>query len=246
MFQIHLDECDSTQEYFKQNWKQFQAHHPHETHFVVSTTNQAKGIGRRKATWTHFKNNLAFSFNIQAHAQMTLTSLEMGVLLCFYFQKNFGIKPYLKWPNDLINQKREKLGGLLCHLLKEDTVVVGCGLNLSMEESEKKDYSYKLPPGGLLAHPPTHPQFKKTLPYKIAQFIQHNRLSQKEIMEEWPAFCGHLHARVQIGDQANMQEGLFKGIGPQGEALLEILEPCSSGQSISVLSGSLYFLDPIT
>ena len=245
MFQIHLEECGSTQEYFKQNWKKFKAEHPHENDFIVSTTNQTKGIGRRKNAWNHFRNNLAFSFNLKAHAQVTLTSLEVGILLCCYFQKHFKVRPYLKWPNDLINQKREKLGGILCHFLKLDTIVVGCGLNLYLEENEKQNENYKLKLGGLLTDIPSDDQFRKTLPYQIAKFVQQNRLTQQEVISKWPHFCGHLNTSVKIGDLQSAQKGIFKGIGPQGDAILEIpskslKEKC---QLISILSGTLHFLD---
>ncbi len=238
MLQIHFKECSSTQDYLKRHWKSLKAQNPNENDFVVSTSAQPKGVGRRGNTWIHFKNNLAFSFNLGPNTEITLTSLEIGVLISLYFQQYFNTKLYLKWPNDLINQKKEKVGGILCQLLKPNIIIAGCGLNLYLEETEKENYNYKVKPGPILSQRPQISEFNKIWPLQIVEFIQQNRLHQEGIQEKWNDLCIHLNQKVKIGDQSDCKEGIFRGLGPQGEALLE-----EGGTLTQVISGPLFFVD---
>jgi len=219
---IHLREVESTQSYLKQNYHNLQEE------ILVSTSHQTGGHGRRGTTWKHLDQALAFSFTLKPNEKLTLTPLEVGCLLSKFFS------PYLslKWPNDLINDRKEKVGGIICQLVG-DIIVVGVGINLYVDPSIEFDFPY--PVGGLFKDKPDlENNFHSTLALELYRHILKNRLSPQQTKENFIKYCSHLNQQVKITDHTKEFSGYFLGISPLGEAILE-----SNGEKIKVLTGSL-------
>ncbi len=219
---LHLDEVDSTQAYLKQNY------HNLKENILISTTHQTGGHGRRGTFWKHLDQALAFSFTLEPNEELTLTPLEVGCLLADFF----GPKLLLKWPNDLINEKKEKVGGIICQLVGE-TIVVGVGVNLYVDPNEEFDFPY--PIGGLFNQSPQlKDNFHSSLPHEIYNYILKNRLSPQQVSAQFSKYCSHLNQSVKITDHAKEFTGYFVGISTMGEAILE-----NNGVKVNVLTGSL-------
>lgn len=214
---IHLDSIDSTQRYLKE--------HLEKGNLLVSCVEQTEGVGRQGKTWIHQEGSLAFSFTLKACEIPTLTPLEISVLIALFFKKSFDLNLKLKWPNDLLNEQGEKCAGILLQNI-EGTLIVGVGINLSMNRPIEKRELY--PPGFLKLN-----EAPKQLSRDIYSFILGNRLAPKEIRKLWKAHCIHLDMLVEI----DKTEGIFEGIGELGEALLR------SGEIKSIFSGQL---NPLT
>jgi BirA family biotin operon repressor/biotin-[acetyl-CoA-carboxylase] ligase len=195
---IHLDTIDSTQSYLRDNY--------HGGNVLVSAKEQTSGFGRQGKLWIHQKDSLAFSFSLRPCEIPTLTPLEVAVLIGIFF-KEHNLK--LKWPNDLLNEKGEKCGGILTQNI-DGILFIGVGINLSLGRSIEERKSY--PAGSLNIG---NVSLKK-LSNDIYQFILSNRLAPSKIRELWPKSCIHLNKEVEIDDIC----GVFKGIGPIGEALV--------------------------
>jgi len=222
MRSLHLTEVDSTQSYLKQNY-----HNLHQE-ILVSTSHQTGGHGRRGTAWKHLDQALAFSFTLKPHEELTLTPLEVGCLLAEFFSPSL----LLKWPNDLINDRKEKVGGIICQLVG-DSIVVGIGINLYVDPSEEFDFPY--PIGGLFKEKPDlKDDFHSTLPMELYHHILKNRLSAQQVSEKFNKYCSHLNQNVKITDHGKESNGYFLGISTRGEAILE-----SDGEKINVLTGSL-------
>lgn len=222
MQSLHLAEVDSTQSYLKQNY--------HDLHdeILISTSHQTGGHGRRGTAWKHLEQALAFSFTLKPSKELTLTPLEVGCLLARFFSPSL----LLKWPNDLINIRNEKVGGIICQLLG-DTIVVGVGINLYVDP--KQDFDFPYPIGGLFENKPELKEnFHESLPQDIYSYILKHRLEPKEISEQFTKYCSHLNKRVKITDHAKEFSGYFLGISTLGEAILE-----SNGEKTNILTGSL-------
>jgi BirA family biotin operon repressor/biotin-[acetyl-CoA-carboxylase] ligase len=207
MKHLHFEEIDSTQDYLISQLSSGDAPH------LVSAKIQTKGRGRSSNSWDSYENALAFSFKISASHTQTLTSLEMGVLICEFIEEA-GLK--LKWPNDIINSKGHKCGGILIQLI-DGQPVVGIGLNWG--KSPTND-SYKTPKGSVISDTISPTDYKE-IPAKIYNYILENRLSDKEIIESWNELCAHKDKLVSIIDDVE-DKGIFKKIGPFGEAYLDI------------------------
>ena len=204
---FHLNECPSTQTLLKEKWDEAT-----KSPILVSTDHQTQGIGRQGKVWKSCEQALAMSFTLEPNSILTLTSLEIGILICRFF-KDHALK--LKWPNDLILDG-QKVGGILCQNTK-NTIFVGLGLNLYQSSPlTLQDSFYQ---AGSLFKEPIEIQIEK-LSLDIYHYILENRLKPIEVKSLWEERCDHLNTEVQIFDEQLKFNGIFKGIGPHGEALI--------------------------
>lgn len=104
---------------------------PENTLLVVTADYQTDGRGRLKRKWVAEPGtSLLVTFAFKTKDPYSLTQL-LAVTLANLLEKK-GFRPQIKWPNDLlINGK--KLGGILAEL-KDDTILLGLGLNVNQEE----------------------------------------------------------------------------------------------------------------
>ncbi|MSO61296.1 MAG: biotin--[acetyl-CoA-carboxylase] ligase [Acidobacteria bacterium] len=105
---------------------------------VVVADQQTAGRGRRGRGWESPRAaGLYFSLvarpPLRANASLPLLTLAAGVAVRDGIQAALGVAPQLKWPNDVLIDRR-KLAGILAEGLAVGTVsqavVIGVGLNL--------------------------------------------------------------------------------------------------------------------
>jgi biotin-[acetyl-CoA-carboxylase] ligase BirA-like protein len=230
---IHLDQCNSTQTVLKEILSNESNPNPN---ILVSTNKQLEGLGRRGNNWVHFDNALALSFTLKPSDQVTLTPLEIGVILVDYLQEKYQTELKLKWPNDILNQNGEKCGGILIHTHHNQLLVVGVGINLGKFPKES-DITFDKYNAGLITDEEIHN--KKEICHEVYQFLLNNRIQTNQVIESWLSKCAHLNRKVSIEDKnGTLQTGLFSGIGDSGEALI-----LSEQKIHSHFSGSLRLLD---
>lgn len=205
MQHIHLTECHSTQDVVKEQLSMS----PQST-LLVSCDEQTQGRGRGQNTWNSLPGTLCFSMNIKAHIIASFTALEVSVLVARFFEEK-GINLLLKWPNDLWDKNFLKCCGVLIQS-SQDQMIAGIGINLF---SSSEDF------GGVFET--EFPISKKDWSKDIANFIHEHRYHQtSELIQDWEKRCFHLNQLVVIKEGEEIQEGIFRGIGPHGEALLDI------------------------
>lgn len=205
---------------------------------LISTSNQQKGVGRQGKSWTHFENSLAFSLSFKPHLKASVTPLEVGALLVKYL-KSIGHNLYLKWPNDLINSKKQKCGGILCTFINSNLVLVGIGLNWGKADYVPQNDSDILP-GAIEFNSKLSREEQQTIPHNIASFLYANRLSSEEVSNTWRQFCCHYEKKVSLLDGTQTVSGIFKGIGPGGEALI-----AHKGKIQMFTTGSIVLLETV-
>jgi len=220
MKHIHLKNCDSTQKYL------CDLDIDRNIDYLVSTDLQTQGVGQRSNQWQSDHNSLCFSFSITENKVLSLTSIEIGLILTKYFD---GLS--VKWPNDLINKKGEKCGGIITNKKGDQKPIVGIGLNLYPSSIS---VTSSIKPGSIFQEDKNFNL--KDLSLDIFNFIQSNRLSSDEIFSLWKAKCFHQEKEIIFIDGDKSIEGLFKGIGPYGEAIIE-----SNGLDQTYVSGSIRF-----
>lgn len=232
----HLAECTSTQDLLRSIVKsKIAAGFNGSFYELISTSNQTAGHGRGNNVWSHFSSNLAFSFTIPSHSVVTLTPLEMGVLVATFFLENFKIKIGLKWPNDLHIPNQGKVGGILCE--KNDaTVLVGIGINIGSmvtETSPQTKYPIATIPKDFFSG-----EFQKEVPLQIFKYIQDNRLDQIVVLKKWQELCVHIDRTVTCHESNSKLTGQFKRLGNSGQAIIQV------GPKIEeIWSGSLLILE---
>jgi len=221
MHHIHLDQCASTQEYLKNYLEEgsFQE-------VIISCSEQTDGKGRQGKSWIQGSHSLAFSFSLKPNPIVSLTSLEIGVLISMFFKSKFSLDIKLKWPNDLMVQDFKKCGGILCQTY-EKYLLVGVGINLGEIDFSPKDLSIEIASLPIIGN-------QKDLPQEIYNYILQNRLSPEMTRSSWESLCAHLNREVVIENE----RGFFMGIGESGELLLK-----TNLGIKKIFSGSL-FLNP--
>jgi BirA family transcriptional regulator, biotin operon repressor / biotin---[acetyl-CoA-carboxylase] ligase len=199
---IKLSVCDSTQDELK-------AHS--EDRVLISTEKQSRGRGRGDHQWEHAEGSLAFSFSCAPHPQLTWQSLEVSVLVHQFILKNFGIQLQLKWPNDLYYQNK-KCGGILLHH-SDKRMHIGIGLNLLAHSKW----------GGILSdHSLWSQSMCHDIPFEFACFYLSQTPMRVEIIKDyWLNSCFHLSKNVTLSEGNEEHSGLFTGLGPYGEALID-------------------------
>ena len=123
---------------------------PHGT--VIIAGSQSGGRGRMGRTFCSPVGNLYFSMLLKtqcpAQALMHLTCWA-GVMACDAVQRLTGIRPGIKWINDL-QYKGKKLGGILTELVLNpktglaDYAVIGIGINCLHTPEEVRDIATDL------------------------------------------------------------------------------------------------------
>lgn len=232
---IHFENCNSTQLYLLENINNLVDQNKN---LLISATKQADGVGRKGNKWDKFKNAIAFSFNISPSSSVTMTPLEIGLYALKFLSERFNSKLYLKWPNDILNDRGEKCGGIICNYHNINNIIVGIGINISEDNSDShlKTEQYKTQYGFISDNYQFKKNDYKNLPKDIYEYILKNRINSiTEIISFWKDNCYHINKNVTINDNYKSTDGIFIGIGPNGEAILK----CNN-KVTSVISGSLF------
>lgn len=223
MQHTHFDHCESTQTYLVNQIEKLSS-----GNHLVSTELQTKGRGQKDNTWDSYSNSVCFSFNLNPTEPLTMTSLELGFLVCDFFKINFDTELFLKWPNDILNSQKEKCGGILINNSKH--CIAGIGINLFKENNEPFA-QYRTKAGTVLNKEVNYS--KKEFSLSLATFIHENRV-KKNLSQKWQKHCCHLKKKVKIQNQI----GIFDNIGTHGEAILKI-----DNRKESFYSGPLELMD---
>ncbi len=218
MYHQHFNTIDSTQIYLKNHLEQLLAH-SHD--ILISSSEQTGGIGRSGNRWDNYSNSLAMSFTITPNIVATLTPIEIGVITAKFFRKIFNKELFLKWPNDLLTKDGKKCGGILCQYIDSSTVIVGLGINLGKHELIV-NHEYRYSVGSVDQQLEITSLDQEKISNELYQFILGERFRDNDLLKkEFNKLCYHLNKEVFILDAGVDHLGIFKGIGENGEALVE-------------------------
>ena len=137
MEKIYLSEVDSTNLYAKSNLENLA------DKSIIHAAIQTAGRGRLQRTWVNLgEGNLFMSFVLKPSNSFNeiysnLTQY-LSVVLCYVLEE-YGLKPQIKWPNDvLINGK--KIAGILSETVMQGSnfkgLVLGIGVNLNASKGD--------------------------------------------------------------------------------------------------------------
>lgn len=124
---LKFEEIDSTNNYMKENFKEF------ENYDIVSAKNQTSGRGRRGNTWLSSDGMALFSFMLKTDKKFSIqeyTKLPLlaGISTLNALKKIKDGDYSFKWTNDVfLNNK--KLSGILIEKVEEN-FIIGIGINV--------------------------------------------------------------------------------------------------------------------
>ncbi len=210
---------------------------------IIVSDVQTQGRGRKDRTWFSPKGGLWFSVilypDLPPQKSMMLT-MAASISVFEGIKKTTGIVPIIKWPNDLLINKK-KICGILteidAELDKINFAVIGIGINVNntlYKDLEK--YATTL----------TKEHGKNVLRVNLLKCILKNfdeyymKIQEErynEIREKWLSYSQIIGKNVRITDGTKSIQGVVKNMDEDGTLILEV-----DGKTCRVLSGDLEYL----
>jgi BirA family transcriptional regulator, biotin operon repressor / biotin---[acetyl-CoA-carboxylase] ligase len=209
---------------------------------LVVADEQTAGRGRMGRSWLAPKGtSLLFSLLLRPAippAQAGQLTMCLGLGAAEGIETVAGLRPALKWPNDLLLDGR-KLGGMLAELHtagdQVEYAVLGLGLNVNLEFKEERWTSLSTILGRavdrvellaeILARCEAWYERLATSEAKAGGGKQEARSGRREAGEEihvaWAARLDTLGRRVTVSTPAGQLRGRAVGVSPEGALLIE-------------------------
>ena len=197
---------------------------------------QTSGKGRQGRTWDSPAGNLYISTLVRVRAGepspatlalVAAVALEEAVSL-------FGVRPMLKWPNDLL-VGGAKLSGILLERV-DDAVIIGFGVNLAHHPVD-----LDRPATSVAAHAPApDPQvFAETLAEIFARWLSRWRDGIAPVRDRWLARAHPIDTALtaRLADGSS-EDGLFGGLDAQGALILRL----AGGATRVIHAGDVFLL----
>jgi len=211
---------------------------------LVVADRQTTGRGRFNRQWiTQEGTGLAFSLVLHPTPEemdhLTLFSPLAGLAVSDGLASCCGLSPEIKWPNDVLLQRRKVCGVLVETSWLADRlagVVIGIGVNVAPSS---------VPPAETLLFPAIsveevtgHPINRWELLAAIlkAAFSWRKKIAAAEFFHSWEnrlAFKGEF---VQVETPGKMLEGTLTGIDPQGGLVLQTI----AGEQVVITAGDVH------
>lgn len=224
---IHwIKSCPSTNDFAKKL-----AHRGAEEGTVVIADEQTRGRGMKGRTWYSVRNKGFYISCILRpdRSNISLLPLLAGLAVRDAIFKELGLQIKLKWPNDLVWEKR-KLGGILCESgffgNKAHYSVLGIGLNIS---HRSEDFPEEIRASAISLKLMTERDIdKKALLGRLWEqlnhwhgFFYHGQLDKiVSAFQEYSAVP--LGKELVLVTQEGDISGFYRGISPRGELILEV------------------------
>ncbi|MFC1955086.1 biotin--[acetyl-CoA-carboxylase] ligase [Chloroflexota bacterium] len=206
---------------------------------VIIANEQTAGKGRVKRIWLSPKGNIALSV-ILYPALSYLPRLVMLASLAVVqsIEVVTGLKPQIKWPNDILINGKKVSGILIENDVKRDVVdfsILGIGMNVDLMIASSPDIlSAATSLIDELGRKVSQLELVRCLLVEIEKLYL--VLSDGEsIYEEWRGRLVTLGRRVQIMSGKNPLTGIAESVGRDGNLLLRH----SDGSSTEIIAGDV-------
>ena len=219
-----LDTVDSTNTFAKEKLL-------NKDYLVVISEQQTAGRGRQGKEWySPNAGNIYMTIKFRDKNPAPL-SLIIGLLISEAMDSVSGqkINAGLKWPNDLLINKKKICGILIESEMSADEVefIVGIGINYSLPKKE----SWWGEIGELADILPR----EKLMNSILQNIIDYKENGYKNWKDAWEKRCMHIGIELKAlsNNQKDTDIGIFKGINEEGKMLLQTergLKIISSGE----------------
>jgi len=238
--QIHFDEkVDSTN-----RWAARSMQNGAKRGNIFLTDYQTAGYGREQKLWeSPAGKNILFSFFDDPPADAAkshhLTLIAGLGILEGLRQIAPTLDFQLKWPNDLLLNKK-KVGGILTEQIN-GLMVIGVGINVNMSREEfSSDIQEKAT--SIYESLQQETSREKLISACLMGYEKwretYNQKGMKSIIEAWEKNSAHLNQKVRVCDGKEEFEGIAMGLDPNGFLLVR------EGEKIhSVIAGDVSLLD---
>lgn len=211
---------------------------------VVVAEGQTKGRGRLGRNWISPKGKGIYaSILLRPTLQLSevpLVTLLVAVAVARAIESETGLRPEIKWPNDVMI-KGKKVAGILTELNAElnrvHYVILGIGMNVNTSKTGLPAYATSLAEelGFRVDRLALARAFLTQLDRSYAEFIAHG---SQTILEAWRGFASFLGRRVRVAVQGRTVDGQAVDVDPTGSLLVRtdtgLVETVSAGEVLVV------------
>jgi BirA family biotin operon repressor/biotin-[acetyl-CoA-carboxylase] ligase len=229
---IHLEQCDSTNNYLKNHYDQLKENLP----VLVTSALQTGGRGREQRTWVSPKGKglySSFGFYLEARHNLNLLPLIAGISVIETVKKVSDMACGLKWPNDVLYKDKKMAGVLIENVIMETRLfsIVGIGINLNHTtddfpgELADKAISLKMATGSSDDY--SVEQVNPILSTIFFQWLEKLEKDEKKIIVQTAnRYSDFLMDKPISFHQSphRIASGIFKGINHDGGLILESQE----------------------
>lgn len=188
----------------------------------IASSHQSSGRGRSGRRWLTERGNLAATLLLLAPpggmARTATLSFAAGLAVADMLQAEYGLSPALKWPNDVLVDRR-KIAGILIEAMSS-FVAVGIGVNLdhspSAEPGAWESVSVRDAAGRA-------PEFDRALVSLARNWDTRFREWERDfsrVRDAWLARAAFLGETISARLPGETLEGRFEGIDMDGALLL--------------------------
>ena len=189
---------------------------------VIIANEQTEGKGRRGNKWFS-SNDKSLTFSIlllkNIHERKSILALIAGLAIIKGIKKINDIPCYLKWPNDII-LNRKKLAGILIEA-KGNNIVIGMGINVN-EDYHDFDSTIKNQSISLKMNEKKIIKRELLLAHILNQFELLYNNNNNKIIKEWLEYCFHINKEIQFHNDGKITKAIFKSINNDGCGILNI------------------------
>ena len=204
---------------------------------LIVAGEQFAGMGRNGRQWSSppGKGIYATVLLTRATADLPLFPLEIANSVATYLRDVFGIDARIKWPNDIVVDKK-KIAGILTEARTQDDrvfLIIGIGVNVEPFAGDGR-------PNAVSIREVASHGFNG-IDQATAAFIEHldmrfgRRLTRARVLEEWRRLTVHRDGdRIEcvLGDRT--VAGKWAGIDEHGRALLK-----RDGETLAISAGDV-------
>lgn len=210
---------------------------------LVVAGEQTAGRGRLDRRWVSRPGgSLSFSLLLRPAgldpARLGLISPLGALALALFIEQELALRPLIKWPNDVLLEKR-KVAGILAEAVwsgeRLDAVVLGMGVNIA-PSSVPADEEVLFPAGCLETFYGKPLDRWNVLRGVLERFfVWLDRLESPEFFQAWESRLAFKGEPVRVSPPASAPvEGLLAGIDSDGALVLT-----TSGGQVSVPAGDV-------
>ena len=236
---VVLDEVPSTNAYALENMPFL------ENGTVIYTNHQTNGRGRFNRVWvSDDSENIFMSLvlkpdNIENYPFANLTQY-LSVCVCKLLEKEFNLKPQIKWPNDILADGF-KISGILAETQMKDNkiegIILGLGLNVNMDIDtlnaiDQKAVSIKVLTGNLYN---CETIVRKLLDIFFENYDNFVKKGFGYIKEDYIKRCFFLGQNILISENGEKKQYFAKAIDNEG-LLLAINE---NNEEYKIITGDI-------
>lgn len=222
----YLEETDSTNNDAKRYMEMGDVHGT-----LIVANGQSAGRGRRGHLWESPKGSAVYmSIGMKpdlAPQKASMLTLVMAVSAAEAIEEQSGLQAWIKWPNDIVVNKR-KVCGILTEMILEAeyirSVVIGVGINVNQKEIPaglaETATSLYVETGEQLSRAAMVESVMRHFEQNYECF--HQTLDLSGLLERYHTRLANKDNRVRVLDPKGDYEGIARGIRNTGELIVEL------------------------